>query len=317
MWDVENHQQIAQPLSGHIKTVTGLAFSPDGKTLISGSEDNSIILWDIDTDPTSLLEKSCQRAGRNFTRAEWEQYFPNDDYQKTCDQWPLESEPTALVTTPTGEAATEAPVVTETPVATEAAANSGNTYVEEFDGNMDSWTPFITTGVDKQFTTTLKNGSLRVQLSPFEDQIPRIYWVNEAFTYTNVQVDAVATNNGNNPNGINLICQYNDYGWYEFSIANSGLYSISAINTRLSPIQAYTTLFSGGSNAIKAGFETNTYTIVCKGNELSLSINGTLVKTLVDTQYNYTEGKIGIGASSPEMLPVDIQFDSLSVSIPN
>ena len=209
------------------------------------------------------------------------------------------------------------PAIGEAPVATEApVAGASSTYTEEFDGNLDAWSSFTTSGVDRQFETTLESGSLRVKLSPFQNQVPWIYWVNESLTYTHVQLDAVTINNGNNPNGVNLICQYNDSGWYEFSIANSGLYSLYAVDISLSATPTYKTLFSGGSGAIKSGLETNTYTVVCKGNELSLSINGTLVKTLIDTEYNFTEGKIGFGASSPEMLPVDIQFDSLSISIP-
>jgi hypothetical protein len=60
--------------------------------LSSGNEDNTIILWSIDP---SLIEKACQRAGRNFTRTEWEQYFPGEKYRKTCEQWSLEPEVTA------------------------------------------------------------------------------------------------------------------------------------------------------------------------------------------------------------------------------
>ncbi|MFZ1108755.1 MAG: PDZ domain-containing protein [Rhodomicrobium sp.] len=36
-------------LKGHTNVVMGLAFSPDGKTLISGSADRSAILWDVET----------------------------------------------------------------------------------------------------------------------------------------------------------------------------------------------------------------------------------------------------------------------------
>jgi WD40 repeat protein len=35
-------------LKGHSNVVFGLAFSPDGKRLISGSGDNTAIIWDVD-----------------------------------------------------------------------------------------------------------------------------------------------------------------------------------------------------------------------------------------------------------------------------
>ena len=90
LWDLVNQQPIGLPFIGHTKEVTNLTFSPDGKTLASGSEDTTIILWDL--DPQSWIEQSCRRANRNFTRSEWEQYFPNDkdQYQKTCEQFPPE-----------------------------------------------------------------------------------------------------------------------------------------------------------------------------------------------------------------------------------
>jgi len=81
-------------LSGH--SVMSLAFSADGKTLASGSDSGTIILWDI--NPESLAANACERAGRNFTRAEWERYFSNRKYRKTCEQWPLEPEPVATST---------------------------------------------------------------------------------------------------------------------------------------------------------------------------------------------------------------------------
>jgi len=80
--------------------------------------------------------------------------------------------------------------------------------------------------------------------------------------------------------------------------------------------QGYNLLYNGGSLAIKAGQVTNTYTAVCQGNDLALYVNGTQVQTINDTKFNFTEGTIGIGASSPQNSPVDVQFESVTVSQP-
>ncbi len=50
LWDVTNLaaiQQFGEPLLGHGDRVFSLSFGPDGKTLVSGSQDESVILWDI------------------------------------------------------------------------------------------------------------------------------------------------------------------------------------------------------------------------------------------------------------------------------
>lgn len=63
-----------------------LAFSPDERWLVGGNQDGSIRMWDLNLD--SLIKKACSIVGRNFTQAEWAQYFPGEPYRKTCDQWP-------------------------------------------------------------------------------------------------------------------------------------------------------------------------------------------------------------------------------------
>jgi WD40 repeat protein len=126
LWDLETGQAIGQPLAGHSDEVTSVTFSPDGKVLASSGRDG-IFLWDVQTgepigqrlgrpaevdsvafspdggllvsggwdgvflwdlNPEYLIQKTCQRTGRNFTRAEWTHYFPDDEYHATCPQWP-------------------------------------------------------------------------------------------------------------------------------------------------------------------------------------------------------------------------------------
>ena len=42
----DGQAQLLAALSGHSKTVTSVSFSPDGKSLVSGSWDQSVRIWD-------------------------------------------------------------------------------------------------------------------------------------------------------------------------------------------------------------------------------------------------------------------------------
>ena len=135
LWDVKTHKVIVT-LGGHSDSVIGVAFSPDGKKLASGSLDQTIILWDVknhqrigsfsgypapieslvfsqdgntlasssiditlwDANEQLWAVASCQRAGRNFTRNEWNIYFPNEAYRPTCPNFPLEPAITPMET---------------------------------------------------------------------------------------------------------------------------------------------------------------------------------------------------------------------------
>ena len=45
MWDAASGAELAY-LSGHESTVNSVAFSPDGGRIVSGSDDNSVRVWD-------------------------------------------------------------------------------------------------------------------------------------------------------------------------------------------------------------------------------------------------------------------------------
>ena len=72
-------------------------FSPDGRYILTtGCDVNQygicneqhiyILFWRIE----DLIAEACRRLPRNFTQAEWVQYFPNEKYRATCPNLPME-----------------------------------------------------------------------------------------------------------------------------------------------------------------------------------------------------------------------------------
>jgi DNA-binding SARP family transcriptional activator/WD40 repeat protein len=54
----------------------------NGTKLLTATADSDAILWDL--DPTHWEKVACRIAGRNLTRAEWNQYLPGRAYHRTC-----------------------------------------------------------------------------------------------------------------------------------------------------------------------------------------------------------------------------------------
>jgi len=189
-------------------------------------------------------------------------------------------------------------------------------YTEEFNGGVADWLPFMTSGDERMVQQKVELGKLSIDLLQLEDKLPWYYLINNDYTYADVKVEAVVTNRGVDDNGISVICRYSNIGWYEFLIQYSGNYSIYAVDSAGIVNQGYNELVKSGSSIINSGLSTNVFTAECKSNELNLYVNQTLVQSFMDTKFNLSQGKIGIAVSSPDKLPVSVDFETLTISEP-
>jgi WD40 repeat protein len=85
MFDVASGQTIGDPFPS--RGLYGAAFaSPDGTALLA-FDGTRLMRWDI--DQATWASTACAAAGRNLTRAEWDQYLPNGGpYRATCPDHP-------------------------------------------------------------------------------------------------------------------------------------------------------------------------------------------------------------------------------------
>ncbi|MEO5886715.1 MAG: family 16 glycoside hydrolase [Anaerolineales bacterium] len=221
---------------------------------------------------------------------------------------PTTPPPTEAAPEPTVDAPTEPPV-----------SQAEAFFTEEFDEPLSNdWSIFTVTASDDadpdEVTVEAQDGKL---VWDFGSEWVYYYLFYEAFTYEDVQVDVRADNRGRNNNNISLICRYDpDVGWYEFNIANNGLYDIYYAEVTSSGEIDYKRIANGGSNSIKQGKEVNEYSISCKGDELSLTINGDEVNTITEKNYGLRDGQVGVSVSAFDVLPILIEMDWIEISEP-
>ena len=91
LWDVAARKRLADdPLPVKEGYVSGVAFSPDGKTIaaeygVGGV--SGVVLWNVDLESWQRI--AGRIANRNFTRDEWRQYFPDKPYRLTFPDLPV------------------------------------------------------------------------------------------------------------------------------------------------------------------------------------------------------------------------------------
>ena len=93
LWDVRSRERIAE-LLGHASGVNSVAFNPNSRLLASGSCEQvdlmdthgEVILWVI--APDAARGNACRMANRNLSSEEWQRYFGDEPYRKTCSNLP-------------------------------------------------------------------------------------------------------------------------------------------------------------------------------------------------------------------------------------
>ncbi|NLN70055.1 MAG: hypothetical protein GX142_04635 [Chloroflexi bacterium] len=205
-----------------------------------------------------------------------------------------------------------APFEVETPLEDDPEFTEAQAYyIEEFDGDLSSYSYFLMNGDENLMDLYTDYGRLVFYL---QGRNQYVYVLYEEFYYSDVAVEIYAENLAKNTNNVSLICNYSDrFGWYEFNVSNGGLYDI-LIYSELDG--GYINLASGGSKNVHQGRDVNVYTAVCQGNQLALYINGILEKEFVDKKYNLREGQVGFGVSSFDVLPILVEVDYFSISQP-
>jgi hypothetical protein len=238
----------------------------------------------------------------------------------TGNKQPATQEPIVIVVTATPQVelteepvATAAPTeeVTEAPTEEPVVENGPMDYfVEEFDNGLSNYFYFLKSGKDDDVEAFTENGKLNVTLNNY---YVYYYLIYDPYTYGDVRLDVELENYGNNNNEVSLICRYDpDYGWYEYNISSGGEWRLFYYDAIVA--KDYVRLYNGGSTHVNMGRDTNTYTMICQGNELSLYINGFLARTVEHKDLD--RGRVGIAINSYDSYPVIMKVPWLEISAP-
>lgn len=196
-----------------------------------------------------------------------------------------------------------------TPAADPCNAN-GALLQDDFSGEQQcGWREYNQGGAVVQ----IADGTLNISTS----QTGQIWWTNVGRDFSDVIVTVQARQtSGPNNNAYGVLCRYQDENnFYIFLISGDGFYAVGKYEsgkdqiTYLTENQEY--IFS---DLINQGVATNLLRVSCVGNELTLSVNGLPLVTVMDN--SFTAGDVGLGVSTLEQGTAVVQFDDLLVLAP-
>lgn len=215
--------------------------------------------------------------------------------------------------TPVPETATFTPEPTNTliPTVTQAPLpESGDLlYETDFSDFQQNWW-MVTRDDENTYDVVPRSSGLYVELPDSNDWFYAYTLVE--YGESDVVIEAnVELVGGTNYTYIVLFCRSSTAGEYAFSLDTGGFWLISKLDFDAGKLEV---LDRGGSTAIKAAKAENSVAVLCQGDNLSFMINGEIVGSVQDSQFD--SGEVGIGVETYDVAHTEVMFKNLRVYLP-
>lgn len=186
-------------------------------------------------------------------------------------------------------------------------------FTHEFDSALEGWA-MLQAGSDSVPSIRTENSTLILQMdSPYS----WAYAIYGAENYANVYIETKFENRGGSPASVGLVCRYSEEnGWFEYNVTTDGTYNVLYGQWLATGVADYLPITDGASNLIQPSGAPQQISLLCLDTVLTLSINGTVVRSLDVARYELTEGKVGITTASYENTPIIAALDWVTVREP-
>ena len=213
-----------------------------------------------------------------------------------------QSKPTSTAM-PTAEA-TQIPTLV--PTESGPAKYFATVFSADFDNS--AWEQISKGGGDqKKISVSPSDDGLEFKLN---DNDLFVIYIYKPAVYEDVAIRLKTENLGQNAYNISLMCRRTGDTWYEFRINGGGTWKLYTYNS------GYFEIGDGGATPLKIGKFVNEFEMICVGKEISLKINGELLRTVPININPYTEGQVGFNISSSTVPAIDIRVSEFEVSEP-
>lgn len=178
---------------------------------------------------------------------------------------------------------------------------------DDFSDTSSGWTTFS----DQEGINEYLDGGFRILVN----RENYYFWSNPNVNYTDVVIEVDGKKlAGPDENDYGLICRYQDAtNFYFFTIGSDGYYGVSKYFNGEENLVGLTEM-GQNTSVIQDGDATNHIKATCKGNSLTLEVNGTILVDVLDS--DLTSGDIGLIAGTYDTIGVDVLFDNLVVTKP-